>query len=201
MTFLLSLLSIGKNVMGWLTAGVKYLFAAWYRIALAVALAAFLWAYMGWTAADKRAVKWKRTAEVEMSLRIANEVAYKDAQKVAADLNKKQVESIKSQYAAIAEKSEIDYEKRLAANKLAINNWLRSRTIEGITSRPRTGPASEVQSETSGTEAMPVIPRGFVIVPESDLDKTADIQATLAALQEAARAIEKSGNTTSANRD
>lgn len=185
MTFLLSLLGIGKNVLGWLTAGVKYLFAAWYRIALAVALAAFLWAYMGWTAADKRAMKYKRTAEVEMSLRIANEVAYKDAQKVAADLNKKQVESIKSQYAAIAEKSEIDYEKRLADNKLAISNWMRRQALGRAAGEGGAGSPAEVREEVAGTEAVPVIPRGFALVPESDLDKTADIQATLAALQQA----------------
>ena len=128
--------------------------------------------------------------EKERAAHITTKVNVANAQRVAAELNQHQIKAIKERYDAIAEKSEIDYEKRLASNKLAINNWLRSRTIAGLTEGSRTSTASEVQSEASGTEALPIIPRGFVIVPESDLDKTADIQATLAALQEAARAIE-----------
>ena len=185
---------IAKSVLGgWLSkisAAIQWLFKAWYRLAIAALLAACIWLYVGKSSALASAAKWKRTAEVEMALRISNEVAYKNAQAIAADMNRKQVAAIKERYDAIAEKSEIDYEKRLASNKLAINNWLRSRTIAGLTEGSRTSTASEVQSEASGTEALPIIPRGFVIVPESDLDKTAVIQATLAALQEAARAIE-----------
>ena len=186
----LNLLGIGKHVLGWVSGAFKWLFAKWYRVALLVSLTAFLWAFTGKLSETKRADRNAEIAKSEKKLRIANEVAYKNAQKVAADLNQHQIKAIKERYDAIAEKSEIDYEKRLASNKLAINNWLRSRTIAGLTEGSRTSTASEVQSEASGTEALPIIPRGFVIVPESDLDKTAVIQATLAALQEAARAIE-----------
>jgi len=170
--------------MGWLTAGVKYLFAAWYRIALAVALAAFLWAYMGWTAADKRAVKWKRTAEVEMSLRIANEVAYKNAQKVAADLNKKQVESIKSQYAAIAERTEDEYEKRLADNRAALRQWMRTKAAPGIAQS--TGASS---AATVPAEVVPAAAQTEFLVGAEDLEIASDNYSQLVALIEWAKSI------------
>lgn len=177
---------IAKSVLGgWLTkigAAISWLFKAWYRIVIALLLATCLWCYMGWTAADKRAVKWKRTAEVEMSLRIANEVAYKDAQKVAADLNKKQVESIKSQYAAIAEKSEIDYEKRLADNRAALRQWMRAKAAPGIAqstgaSSPATVPREPVQDPTEA------------VVPISDLEIAADNYSQLISLIEWAKSI------------
>lgn len=139
--------------------------------------------------------------EKERAAHITTKVGYANAQLVAAELNRHQVAAIKRRYDAIAEKSEIEYEKRLASNKLALNDWMRRQALGRPTESTGAGSATQVQSEAAGTEAVPVIPRGFVIVPESDLDKTADIQATLAALQEAARAIEQSGNTTSSGRD
>ena len=192
MIWALRLLGIGGKLMAWGRSAFEWLTGAWYRIVIAMLLGACIWLYVGKSSALASAAKWKRTAEVEMALRISNEVTYKNAQEVAADLNRKQVAAIKERYDAIAEKSEIDYEKRLASNKLALNDWMRrqaqatGRSGEGIGA----GSATEVQTDSTGTEAVPVIPRGFVIVPESDLDKTAVIQATLAALQEAARAIE-----------
>jgi preprotein translocase subunit SecF len=181
-TFLLSLLGIGKNVMGWLTAGFKWIFAVWYRLAIAVLLAACLWLYVGKASETKRADKFKRTAEVEMSLRIANEVAYKDAQKVAADLNKKQVESIKSQYAAIAEKSEIDYEKRLADNRAALRQWMRAKAAPGIAQ-------STGASSTATVSGEPVQDPTEAVVPISDLEIAADNYSQLVSLIEWAKKV------------
>lgn len=180
----LSLLGIGKNALSWLTAGFKWLFAVWYRVALAVALAAFLWAYIGWTAADKRAVKWKRTAEVEMSLRIANEVAYKNAQKEAADLNKKQVENIKAQYAAIAERTEDEYEKRLADNRASLRQWMQARTIE----RPAKGTGTSSAAAMS-PEAVPGAAQTEFLVSATDLEIASDNYSQLVSLIEWAKSI------------
>lgn len=181
----LSLLGIGKNLLSWLTAGFKWIFASCERVAIALLLALALYLYVDRSSALASAAKWKRTAEVEMALRISNETAYKNAQSIAADMNKRQVAAIKDRYDAIAEKSEIDYEKRLADNKLALNNWMRRQALGRSAGEAGASSPAEVRAETAGTEALPVIPRGFALVPESDLEKTADIQATLAALQQA----------------
>ena len=178
----LSLLGIGKNLLSWLTAGFKYLFAAWYRIALAVALAAFLWAYMGWTSADNRAAKWKRTAEVEMALRISNEVAYKNAQAIAADMNRKQVAAIKERYDAIATETENEYEKRLADNRAALRQWMRGKAAPSIAQSTGAGSAATVSTEVvpGATEAL---------VPVSDLEIAADNYSQLTALIEWAKKV------------
>jgi len=196
---------IAKSVIGgWLTkigAAISWLFKAWYRIVIALLLATCLWCYMGWTAADKRAVKWKRTAEVEMSLRIANEVAYKDAQKVAADLNRKQIESIQNRYKEIAEQSEKAYEKRLTDSRAVVDKFVRTQANFSPAKSAGTGSATQVQPEATGAGEMPIVPEGFILLPVNEAYMIAGAYDKLAALQDAARAIEKSGNTTSANRD
>jgi hypothetical protein len=178
----LSLLGIGKNLMGWLGAGFKWIFASGERIAIALALSLCLWLYVGKSSALASAAKWKRTAEVEMSLRIANEVAYKKAQDEAADLNKKQVDSIKSQYAAIAEKEEREYEKRLADNRAALRQWMRAKAAPGIAQStgagsPATMPGELVQDPTEA------------VVPISDLEIAADNYSQLISLIEWAKKV------------
>lgn len=184
MTFLLSLLGIGKNALGWLTAGFKYLMAAWYRIVIALLLAACLWLYVGKASETKRADKFKRMAESEMSLRIANEVAHKDAQKVAADLNKKQVESIKSQYAAIAERTEDEYEKRLADNRRSLALWMQARTIERAPKGTGTGSTAPMSPE-----AVPGAAQTEFLVGAEDLEIASDNYSQLAALIDWAKSI------------
>ena len=157
MTFLLSLLGIGKNVLGWLTAGVKYLFAAWYRIALAVALAAFLWAYMGWTSADNRAAKWKRTAEVEMSLRIANEVAYKDAQKVAAEMNRRQVEKAEQQRKELALGKDLEIRRGINAALADARRVWAAKANQSSTGRSGAGEVATGSVDPNGTSGLSVL--------------------------------------------
>lgn len=177
---------IAKSVLGgWLTKisdAFKWLFKAWYRLVIAALLAACLWLYVGKTSALAKADKWKRTAEQEMSLRIANEVAYKNAQKAAADLNKKQVESIKAQYAAIAEKESREYETRLADNRRSLALWLRSK-------------APPSASSGTGTSASPAMPGEPVqdpteaLVSVADLEIAADNYSQLVSLIEWAKSI------------
>ena len=184
MTFLLSLLGIGKNVMGWLTAGVKWIFAAWERVIIAALLAACLWLYVGKASETRRADKFKNIAESEMSLRIANEVAYKDAQKVAADLNKKQVESIKSQYAAIAERTEDEYEKRLADNRRSLALWMQARTIDRDTKSTGAGSATPMPAE-----AVPGAAQTEFLVGAEDLEIASDNYSQLLSLIEWVKSI------------
>jgi hypothetical protein len=180
----LSLLGIGKNLMGWLTAGFKWIFASGERVAIALALSLCLWLYVGKSSALASAAKWKRTAESELALRIANEVAYKDAQKVAADLNKKQVESIKSQYAAIAERTEDEYEKRLADNRRSLTLWMQARTIDRDSKGTGTGSATSMPAEV-----VPGAAQTEFLVGAEDLEIASDNYSQLVALIEWAKSI------------
>jgi len=62
MTFLLSLLGIGKNLLSWLTAGIKWIFADIHRIAIAVLLGACIWLYVGKASETRRADKQTEVA-------------------------------------------------------------------------------------------------------------------------------------------
>lgn len=183
----LSLLGIGKHIMGWLAAGFKWIFASGERIAIALLLALALYLYVDRSSALASAAKWKRTAEVEMAMRISNEVAYKNAQKAAADLNRKQIEAIQNRYKAIAEKSEILYEKRLTDSRAVVDKFMRSQAVkrpaQGIGA---SGPA-QVQPEVAGEGEMPIVPEGFILLPVNEAYMIAGAYAKLAALQDAAK--------------
>lgn len=194
---LFSLLGIGKNVMGWLTAGVKWIFAAWERVIIAALLAGCLWLYVDNVSegrradkAEERAAKYKRTAEVEMSLRIANEVAYKKAQDEAADLNRKQIESIQNRYKEIAEQSEKAYEKRLTDSRAVVDKFVRTQANFSPAKSAGTGSTAQVQPEATGAGEMPIVPEGFILLPVNEAYMIAGAYDKLAALQDAAKAVE-----------
>lgn len=179
---------IAKSVIGgWLTkigAAVAWLFKAWYRIVIALLLAACIWCYVGWTSADNRAAKWKRTAEQEMSLRIANEKACKDAQQVAADMNRHQVAAIKQRYDAIATETENEYEKRLADNRAALRQWMRAKAAPSIAQSTGAGSAATMPGESvQGTE------KTEFLVSAEDLEIAADNYSQLSALIDWAKKV------------
>jgi hypothetical protein len=107
---------------------------------------------------------------------------------IATRLANENVQRVKQKYKEIADESEKDYANSLAANNAAIERWRlqnrRSRASQGDSTA-----TTDVRTGIADTETLPVIPRGFVILPESDLDKVAVIQANLFALQEAARKV------------
>lgn len=112
----------------------------------------------------------------EQASHITTKVGYANAQKVAAEINKKQVARIESEYAAIAEKAESHYEKRIASNRASLDRWLRSQAAKGNTSSTAASEAAPVPGEAvSGTET--------AIVPISDLEIVADAYAQLEALR------------------
>jgi urocanate hydratase len=101
---------------------------------------------------------------------------YEGAQVAAIEINKAKVAEIESEYAAISEKAESDYEKRIADNRMAVSKWMRQQANKGNTSITGASEAAPVPGEAvSGTET--------AIVPVSDLEIVADAYAQLDALR------------------
>ena len=152
---------IAKSVIGgWLTkigAAVAWLFKAWYRIVIALLLAACIWCYVGWTSADNRAAKWKRTAEQEMSLRIANEVAYRDAQKVAAEMNRRKV----AEYEERERNHAITTDKTIRNNvNLALAGLRARQAAQSNPNGTRNAQAPATASNTSGAGGVSIVDAG-----------------------------------------
>ena len=153
----LSLLGIGKNLLGWLSAGAKWLFAVWYRLAIAALLAACLWLYVGKSSALASAAKWKRTAEQEMSLRIANEVAYRDAQKFAAEMNRRKV----AEYEERERNHAITTDKTIRNNvNLALAGLRARQAAQSSANRAGNAQAPTTASDTSGTGGVSIVDAG-----------------------------------------
>jgi hypothetical protein len=120
----------------------------------------------------------------ERAAHIATKVGYANAAKVAADLNKKQVDSIKSQYAAIAERTEDEYEKRLADNRRSLTLWMQARTIERASKGSGTGIPTSMPAE-----AVPATAQTEFLVGAEDLEIASDNYSQLVALIEWAKSI------------
>lgn len=180
----LSVIGIGKRIMGWLSEAVRWLFKAWYRIAIAALLMVGVFLFLSNVSLRRQVTHWKERYTVEATAHIKTKVGYTKAQKVAAEMNKNQVERIESEYAAIAIKSESDYEKRLADNRAALREWMRSKTAQSSAKGAGTGSAATVSGEvmSDATEAL---------VPVTDLEIAADNYSQLTALIEWAKSIGK----------
>lgn len=101
---------------------------------------------------------------------------YEAAQVAAKELNKAKVAEIERQYAAISEKAESDYERRIADNRLALSEWMRKQANKGNTGSTGASKAAPVSGEVvSGAET--------AIVPVADLEIVADAYAQLDALR------------------
>jgi hypothetical protein len=101
---------------------------------------------------------------------------YEGAQVAAIEINKAKVAEIERQYAAISEKAESDYEKRIADNRTALDRWMRSQASKRNTSSTGASKATPVPGEVvSGAET--------AIVPVADLEIVADAYAQLDALR------------------
>ena len=168
--------------MKWLLSawsGFKRLFGIALEYPLQAALIALLclsaWLYWGkQSALDTVAEREATIAQMEQASKDAKAAALANAQRV------------KDEYERISDNAKKDYAVRLADNRAAIERW-KLQNRRGAASQIDSTAAPKVPGGITGAETLPVVPRGFVLLPESDLDKTADIQATLAALQEAAR--------------
>jgi hypothetical protein len=160
-------------------SGVKRLFGIALAYPLQAALIALLclsaWLYCSkQNALDTVAEREATIAQMEQASEDAKAAALANAQRV------------KDEYERISDNAKKDYAVRLADNRAAIERW-KLQNRRGAASQIDSTAAPKVPGGITGAETLPVVPRGFVLLPESDLDKTADIQATFAALQEAAR--------------
>lgn len=144
-------------------------FAPYLRLAPYVAIALF---------AILAAVQWQNAKHWQKRY-VASEktvARYEGAQLAAVEINRAKVAQIERDYAVIAEKSEIDYEKRIADNRAALNRWMRFKASGSDTSSTGASEAAPVPGEVvSGTET--------AIVPISDLEIVADAYAQLDALR------------------
>ena len=101
---------------------------------------------------------------------------YEAAQVAAKELNKAKVAEIERQYAAISEKAESDYERRIADNRVALSEWMRKQANKGHTGSTGASESAPVSGKAvSGTET--------AIVPVADLEIVADAYAQLDALR------------------
>ncbi|MES2782575.1 MAG: hypothetical protein V4657_07255 [Pseudomonadota bacterium] len=178
----LSMLGIGKRIMSWLADAVRWLFKAWYRIAIAVLLMLGIYLLLANISLRNQVKHWKNRYTVEATAHITTKVDYANAQQVAADINKRQVARIESEYAAIAEKSEKSYEKRLADNRATLAKFLRSKAAKGASEGTGTGSTTEMPGE-------PLQATETAIIPVTDLETVADAYAQLDALIEWAEGI------------
>jgi hypothetical protein len=147
-----------------LTKFVPYLkFAPYAGIALFALLAAIQYG---------NAVHWQKRYIASEK----NVAQYEAAQVAATQINKARVAQIESQYAAISEKAESDYEKRIADNRAALDRWMRSQASKRDTRSTGASEAAPVSGEAvSGAET--------AIVPVADLEIVADAYAQLDALR------------------
>lgn len=186
MIWALRLLGFGKTLLSWGRSALRWIVSDWRHILIALVslFAAYQWLEAGkYQRAHERAV----TSLERANKTIADMKAASEAAKQAAIANAKRVEA---EYERIATDAKNSYDRALADNRASVGRWKlqnrRSATGKGDSTTTATGTEG-----IAGTEALPNIPSGFALVPESDLDKTADIQATLYALQEWARGIGK----------
>ena len=109
---------------------------------------------------------------------------YEGAQLAAIEINKAKVAQIEREYAAIAEKSEKDYEKLVAVNRAALDRWVRSQASKGNPGSTGASEAAPVPGEVvSGAET--------AVVPISDLEIVADAYAQLEGLRQWALEVGK----------
>jgi len=151
-----------------LTKFVPYLkFAPYAAIGLFALLAAIQW---------QNARHWEKRYIGSEKAHSATKAAYTGAQVAAKELNKAKVAQIERQYAAISEKAESDYEKRIADNRAALDRWMRNQAAKGSAGSTGASEAAPVSGEVvSGAET--------AIVPISDLEIVADAYAQLDALR------------------
>jgi len=101
-------------------------------------------------------------------------------------MNRKQVERIENEYAAIAAKSERNYDALLADSRSNLADWMRrSKAAQGTASGPATG-----ESATVSGEPMQDAPQAEFLVRADDLEIAAENYAQLMALREWALDVE-----------
>ena len=96
---------------------------------------------------------------------------------------------VKAEYERIKANAKITYNRALADNRATIDRWMQNN--RGATGQSNSAAATEIPTGIARAETLPELPSGFVLLPATDLPIMADIQATLYALQQAAREVER----------
>ena len=164
MTFLLSLLGIGKSLLSWLSAGFKWIFASGERVIIAALLAACLWLYVDKASETRRAdkavatsAKWKRTAEQEIAAHATTKLVYKKAQQEAAELNRRQV----AEYEERERNHAITTDKTIRNNvNLALAGLRARQAAQSHSNGTRNAQAPATSSDTSGTGGVSIVDAG-----------------------------------------
>jgi len=183
-TLAFKLLGIGKAIGRAVKARLLWALQKPYRaviIALLVAVGVLAWQNSGLRHDNQRAA-WREDGWRQFAYDVG--YASKNAE-LAAIAN---AERVKQEYERIAENAKVTHNRALADNRAAIERWkLQNNRGQSFTGQGDSAATAEVSTGIAGAETLPVIPRGFVLLPESDLDKVAVIQAAFFALQQAAR--------------
>lgn len=182
----MKLFGFGKTLLSWGRSALRWIVSDWRHILIALVslFAAYQWLEAGkYQRAHERAV----TSLERANKTIADMKAASEAAKQSAIANAARV---KAEYERIADNAKITYGRALADNRASVERW-KLQNRRSATGKVDSATATEISTGTVGAETLPIIPIGFALLPESDLDKIADIQATLYALQQAAREVER----------
>jgi hypothetical protein len=186
LTLGLKALGIGKTLLAWGRSALGWIFKDWRHVLIAVLSLFAAYNYIGASKWQSRAERALATVEVRDKT-IADMTATSEVAKQAALANAKRVEL---EYKEIADNAKITYDRTLADNRATVDRWLRQNN-RGATGQTDSTAATKIPTGIAGAETLPIVPRGFVLLPATDLPLMADIQATLYALQQAAREVER----------
>lgn len=164
LSFLLPLLGIGKNIMSWIKSAFGWLFKRWYRVALAallVVIAVLLWDNVSlrgqvahWM---DRTSHWKERYTVEATAHIKTRVNYANAQKVAADMNKKQVEVIENKRKEMANAQDAEIRSSIDRAVADARRVWAAKATKGFASRSDTGEIATSPIDIDGASGMSVM--------------------------------------------
>jgi hypothetical protein len=157
LSFGLSLLGIGKSIMAWLSAAFGWLFKRWYRVAIAALCVVVMVLTFVNISLRGQVAHWRERYTVEATAHIKTRVNYANAQKVAADMNKKQVEVTENKRKEIANAK--DAEIRSSIDR-AVADARRVWAAKATKGFARGSSASEVATgpvDPNGTSGMSVL--------------------------------------------
>lgn len=122
--------------------------------------------------------------EKERAAHITTKVNVANAQRVAAEMNRKQVAAIKERYDAIATETENEYEKRLASNRASLRQWMQARAVVRPPESAGTGSTAPMPAEV-----VPDATQTEFLVGAEDLEIAADNYSQLVSLIEWAKRV------------
>jgi len=175
----LSLLGIGKRIMSWLAAGVKWIFGAWERIVIAALLCVCVVLYIGKGIESRRADKW---ATASQKWQTAHELMV-TANRLATEAAKANVKRVEAEYERIGNEAEKDYAAGLAANRSNLERWKLQNSRSATRNIDSPG-----QPEMPG-EPLPPTGEAQFLVTGRDLEIASDNYSQLVALIEWAENI------------